>query len=44
MNKHKTKKEDFINMLKSMSKEDIHNFILQKGKEPKLVTPVVYYK
>lgn len=35
-------KENFIKVLSSLSKEEIHELIELKGKEPKLVTPIVY--
>lgn len=35
-------KENFLKVLASLSKEEIHDLIESKGKEPKLVTPVVY--
>lgn len=41
----KRKKEDhtknFLEMLKSVSKEDLASFIREKGKEPKLIKPFV---
>lgn len=37
-------KENFIKILSSLSKEEIQTLIESKGKEPKLVTPVVYIK
>jgi len=36
-------KEDFIRNLESMSKEDINQFIKDKGKQPKLISPITIY-
>ena len=33
-------KEEFIQKLTSMTKEELHEFILTNGKEPKLITLV----
>lgn len=35
-------KDNFIEILKSLSKEDIQHIIISKGKGPKLVRPIVY--
>lgn len=31
------KKNDFIDKLMSMNKDDIHKFIMEKGKSPKVI-------
>ena len=40
----KINKEDFLKILESMSIQDINNLIKNKGKQPKLITPVVFIK
>ena len=34
-------KKNFLEMLKSVSKEDLASFIREKGKEPKLIKPFI---
>ena len=38
------KKSDFLELLISLSPEDINKLIKEKGKEPKLVRGVIYDK
>lgn len=38
------KKSDFLNILLSVSPEQINKIIQEKGKEPKLVRGVIYDK
>ena len=35
-------KEDFLNIINSLSIEEINKIIKEKGKQPKLITPVVF--
>ena len=37
-------KNTFLKNLTTMDKDQIHNFILKKGKDPKLINPIVYSK
>lgn len=38
------KKSDFLNVLLSLTPEEINKLIKEKGKEPKLVRGVIYDK
>ena len=38
------KKSDFLNLLLSVSPEQLNKIIKEKGKEPKLVKGVIYEK
>lgn len=38
------KKNNFINFLLSATEEDINKLILEKGKPPKLIKPMFFYK
>lgn len=40
----KDDKDNFLKVLSSLTKEELYEFINSKGKEPKLVAPVVYLK
>lgn len=37
-------KENFINFLASSTPEEVSRYILEKGKPPKLIEPVVFFK
>ena len=41
-NKNKVKKEDFLNVLKSLSVKDMQRYIEEKGKEPKCFNPMMH--
>lgn len=36
-------KENFIQFLASSTPEDINRYILQKGKPPKLIDPIIFF-
>lgn len=38
------KKEDFIDFLISATPEDINKMILEKGKPPKPIEPMIFFK
>ena len=40
----KISKEDFIEQLSSATPEDINNIILEKGKPPKVICPMYFYR
>lgn len=35
-------KENFLNIINSLSIEEINKIITEKGKQPKLITPVIF--
>lgn len=38
---NKITKENFLKVMNSMSKEELNNYIKDKGKPPKLIRPIV---
>lgn len=38
------KKENFIELIASLTPQQLNELIAQKGKEPKLIKPVVFIK
>lgn len=38
----KIDKEDFLNMLTNITQEQINKIIEEKGKSPKLISPIVF--
>lgn len=42
--KYNIKKEDFIEFLASASPDEVNKFIYEKGKPPKLIEPMIFFK
>lgn len=41
---YKIEKDDFIDFLASATPEEVNSFIKEKGKPPKLIEPLVFFK
>lgn len=42
--KFSIKKENFIEFLANSSPEEVNRYIAEKGKPPRLIEPVIFYK